>query len=153
MTDLVLSRIGAGRACALALAALVALAAPGCVYDSYYPGTRQVVYVPEQGPPPWAPAHGYRRKHADGVVLVYDKGLDGYRVDGYPDCYFYGNRFYCRRGNVWNTGPHIRGPWTVVSVRNLPPGLARKWGAQAQKDHGDRDHGHGHGHGHGHDWD
>ena len=34
------------------------------------------------GPPPHAPAHGYRHKHPDGVELVYKSNIGGYAVVG-----------------------------------------------------------------------
>jgi len=114
---------------ASALAAAVALTVPGCIRETYYRGTNDAVYVQKQGPPPWAPAHGYRRKHPGGALLVYDAGLGCYAVEGHPSCYFQGNRFYCRRGGAWSGGPSLGGPWTVVSLQQLPPGLAKKWGA------------------------
>ena len=137
----------ARRAIAPALAAMVAFAVTACVHESPYRGVGNAVYVQKQGPPPWAPAHGYRHKHADGVLLVYDAGLGSYRVDGRPGCYFHGGRYFCHRDGLWNAGPGISGPWTVVSVDRLPPGIAKKWGAGKQVKHRGHKHGHGNQHG------
>lgn len=148
-----LRRGGPGRTGAPILAALLGLALAGCVHESPYRGVNNALYTEKQGPPPWAPAHGYRYKHAGGALLVYDAGLGTYRVEGRPDCYFYGSRFFCRRGGAWNAGPALGGPWTVISVDKLPPGIAKKWGAGPAKGHHKNKHdgkeGHGHGHGHG----
>ena len=40
------------------------------------------------GPPPHAPAHGYRHKHQHGVELVYSSELGVYVVVGFPNHYF-----------------------------------------------------------------
>ena len=45
----------------------------GRVHHHRAPGT--TVVVTKTGPPPHAPAHGYRHKHPDGVVLVYKSNL------------------------------------------------------------------------------
>ncbi len=54
------------------------------------------------GPPPWAPAHGYRRnhqrayQHRDATVdLAFDSGLGVYVVVGLPN-YYYWDGFYLR---------------------------------------------------------
>jgi surface antigen len=74
-----LFRIAAALVAAGSLAATPALADPkgkghgkGKDRDDYEVGEviRVVRYRPGGGPPPWAPAHGYRRKH-DGGRVVY----------------------------------------------------------------------------------
>jgi hypothetical protein len=70
--------------------------------------------VREPGPPPWAPAHGYRHKHAQGMELVYDAQLGVYVVVGRDGLYFRHDRFY----------------------RRLPPGLRK----QHAKKHGKKKH-------------
>jgi hypothetical protein len=84
---------------------------------------REHVYV--QGPPPHAPAHGYRHKQ-HGVELVYDSGRGVYIVVELPN-YFYCKGYYYRRiENQWQIGVHVDGPWEVVSEKSLPPGLRGK---------------------------
>ena len=51
-------------------------------------GVDTIVYIPSDvhmkkkhhkiGPPPHAPAHGYRHKHQHGVELEYDSGIGAY---------------------------------------------------------------------------
>lgn len=77
------------------------------------------------GPPPHAPAHGYRRRHHDRW-LVYDAGLGLYVVSGYPGLYFHDGHYYRRHGDHWDHAPRIGGPWQATRRRRLPPGLAKK---------------------------
>lgn len=145
-----ISRSALRRAVAPGLAALMMLAVPGCVRETGYGGVNDAVYYQKQGPPPWAPAHGYRHKHPGGALLIYDAGLGSYLVGGHPGCYFHSGRFYCSRGKAWKAGPDLGGPWTVVSLSQLPPGIAKKWGAANAPGQYDGKHGGKHGHAHGH---
>ncbi len=95
---------------------LAATALAGCAYEY------------DHGPPPHAPAHGYRRKHPGGPVLVYDSGIGVYVVSGSPGIYWYGDRFYRYYGGVWQVGVAVNGPWHGAEHRHLPPGLAKKYG-------------------------
>lgn len=76
------------------------------------------------GPPPHAPAHGYRYKHQD-VELVFDAGLGVYIVVGYPDYYFYDNRYYRYRDGGWAVSLLLEGPWVSITEVDLPPGLQK----------------------------
>lgn len=77
------------------------------------------------GPPPHAPAHGYRHKH-HGVELVYDSELGVYVVVDFPDHFYFKGRYY-RFGELhWEVGVHIDGPWESISAETLPPGLRGK---------------------------
>jgi len=78
------------------------------------------------GPPPHAPAHGYRHKHSDGVILVYDSGIGVYLVNGHTSVYFYEGSYYRLHSGVWETSAHIDGKWRNTSHKNLPPGLQDK---------------------------
>jgi hypothetical protein len=75
------------------------------------------------GPPPHAPAHGYRHKHGDGAELVYDAGLDVYLVVGMKGRYYREGNYYCRRGNEWLLSSSLRGPWKIVGKSHVPAGL------------------------------
>ena len=80
---------------------------------------------PKYGPPPHAPAHGYRHKH-QGVELVYDSGRGVYVVIDLPSHYYFKGRYY-RRGEVqWEAGVHIDGSWEFISEDELPRGLRAK---------------------------
>ncbi len=85
-------------------------------------GSRRVY---RHGPPPHAPAHGYRHKY-EGVELVYDSGRGVYVVIDLPNHYYFKGRYY-RRGEVqWEAGVHIDGPWEFVSEDAMPKGLRAK---------------------------
>lgn len=89
------------------------------------PPTKTVVMTTTKsvGPPPHAPAHGYRHKHGDGIVLVYDAGMKVYVVSGASDRYYWEGNYYRRRGGQWQLSVSLRGPWTVASKSALPAGL------------------------------
>jgi hypothetical protein len=115
-------------------AALCAPLLGACVtHNHHHPAhstvTHRQVYDP--GPPPHAPAHGYRHKHRDrdgGVVvdLEYDKKLSVYVVLGNPGHYFHSGHYYRQKNGRWTVSPRVGGPWTVVEVVKLPPGLRGK---------------------------
>ena len=86
------------------------------------------------GPPPHAPAHGYRHKHPDGVVLVYDSGLGVYAVSGHAGVYFYEGVYYRTHHGVWESTNHFHGNWRKASAKGLPPGLQEKQVAKSGKE-------------------
>ncbi len=77
------------------------------------------------GPPPHAPAHGYRHKH-QGAELVYDSGRGVYIVVGLPHNYYFKGHYYRLRETNWEVGVHMDGPWEFVSDEALPRGLRAK---------------------------
>ena len=79
----------------------------------------------KSGPPPHAPAHGYRHKY-QGVELVYDSEWGVYIVVGFPYHYYYRGCYYQLRENQWEMAVHFDGPWKIVSKEALPPGLRAK---------------------------
>ncbi len=80
-----------------------------------------------QGPPPHAPAHGYRHKH-QGVDLVYDSGHGVYVVVELPNHFYFKGQYYRQRETQWEIGVHVDGPWKVVVEESLPKGLRGKKG-------------------------
>ena len=78
------------------------------------------------GPPAHAPAHGYRRKHVDGMELVYDSGRGVYVVVGLSDHYYHDGYFYRLRGSLWEMSLKYDSGWKVVSGKSLPMGLQVK---------------------------
>lgn len=76
------------------------------------------------GPPPHAPAHGYRHKQASGVELVYDSHLEVYVVAGMSKRYWWDGNFYRKRGDQWQLSAALDGPWTGISKTKVPPGLS-----------------------------
>ncbi len=80
-----------------------------------------------QGPPPHAPAHGYRHKHQEhGVELVYDSGLGVYVVVELPNHFYFKGHYYRHGETQWEIGVHVDGPWEVVAEKSLPKGLRGK---------------------------
>jgi hypothetical protein len=112
----------ASRAAPLAALCLLALAPAGCLVVQHGSSTSTSTH----GPPPWAPAHGYRTKHPSGVDLVYDAGLGVYFVAQLPGVYFHGDRFYRQVNGGWGIAGGPGGPWLAVAERDIPPGLQRQ---------------------------
>jgi hypothetical protein len=120
----------------------------------------------DHGPPPWAPAHGYRRKHQrayqshpDTVDMVFDSGLGVYVVVGIPN-YYYWDGVYLRidAGNRWYRAPYLDARWDPCPPDALPGYLREKSikkyngppkGRWAVRDRDDDEQGHGKGKGHG----
>ena len=75
------------------------------------------------GPPPHAPAHGYRAKTRDGLELVYRADYGVYEfVD--RDRYYYKDGVIFHKDSIgWIMGRSIDGPWTSVTEAQIPPGL------------------------------
>ena len=118
----------------------IATAVVGCSSRTVvYPGGKRnpdvVVAKETKGPPPHAPAHGYRHKHnKDNVVLQYDAGLAVYVVSGQRDCYFDDGVYFRYSGGTWELSARIGGPWKVAVVdRDLPSGLKKKYKKQKQQ--------------------
>ena len=68
----------------------------GCVHHHHHSGkgASGPVVLKKAGPPPHAPAHGYRHKHEHGVELVFDSQLGVYVVVGWKDHFFSAGRYY-----------------------------------------------------------
>jgi hypothetical protein len=78
------------------------------------------------GPPPHAPAHGYRHKNRDGVDLVYDSGCSLYVVSGLNDHYYCDGRYYRLRDAGWQVSVSIDSGWKPAAEKSLPSGLKAK---------------------------
>jgi len=79
------------------------------------------------GPPPHAPAHGYRTKTQQGTELVFDRGLGVFVVVGLPGAYFWGDSYYRQGGGGrWERCDRLDGAWAPIVETSLPPGL-RGW--------------------------
>lgn len=94
---------------------------------------KTVVSGPSYGPPPHAPAHGYRHKHAHGVVLVFDSGLGLYYVAGQRDVHFYKGHYYRYHGNRWQMTKTFGGKWGRAGKRSVPKVLHAKMHAKGKK--------------------
>ena len=76
----------------------------------------------KHGPPPHAPAHGYRAKHQN-CDLVYDSGIGVYTVVGHRGCYYRDSRYYRRSGSSWQISNSVKGPWRNTTSSSVPNGL------------------------------
>ncbi len=116
----------------LALAASLGLAVSttGCLHVQHGHAAASA------GPPPFAPAHGYRHRH-QGADLVFDVGLGVYAVVGLPGIYFHRDHYLRVHAGVWQRAARTKGPWVVASTRKLPTRLhkhvARRQGKRKAK--------------------
>lgn len=102
--------------------ACLILMVPGC-----YPAS--VAVGPQQsrgGPPPHAPAHGYRHKNRDGLEMRFDTGLGVYVVLRHPLHFFWNGIYYRKRGNLWETSRKMNKKWKSIKKQKLPKGLKNK---------------------------
>lgn len=74
----------------------------------------------DQGPPPHAPAHGYRAKHRQHN-MVYDSRVGAYVVSGYRDYYYLKDRYYRYRDGDWSFNDDIDGRnWDHIDYDQVP---------------------------------
>jgi len=78
------------------------------------------------GPPPHAPAHGYRAKYHNHD-LVYDAHLGVYIVIGLHDHFYRDGNYYKHARDGWYYSRYTDRDWGRYDERKLPPGLARKY--------------------------
>jgi hypothetical protein len=102
-----------------ALALCLALAAGCTTVRTPPPGGP----APRHGPPPHAPAHGYRHKTDQGVDIVFNSSLGLYVVVGAKDHYYYDGSYYRRLGDRWEVSLRYDGSWKPISATALPTGL------------------------------
>jgi hypothetical protein len=108
------------------------------------PGPPVVQDGPGHGPPPHAPANGYRRKHEQAyrshtgsAELVFDSGLGVYVVVGMNDYYFWNGSYLRISNGQWWVSTYLDGDWRPHDARSLPDGLQARY-AKA-KGHKDKD--------------
>jgi hypothetical protein len=111
---------------------LAALGPSACIHGSH-PHTRPSpghdAREARRGPPPHAPAHGYRHKHDvahGGVDLIFDSGLGVYVVVGWPDHYWHLDRYYRFANGLWMVSARIDGGWADCEPGRIPDGLREK---------------------------
>jgi hypothetical protein len=119
----------------------------GCVhrhYDHDYDrGDRRPGAHRGHGPPPHAPAHGYRAK-VRGYDLEFDARRGVYLVIGLPGVYWQGGWFFRLHRDRWVRAGDGQGPWHDARWGDVPIGL------RGGKYHGpDKDRGKGKGKGKG----
>jgi hypothetical protein len=117
----------AGRLLALGIGAIaLGVGSGGC--------TQVIVQEPPSlqvsrgdGPPPQAPAHGYRARTAQGVEVVFDRELGVFLVVGQRGTYFSGDFYYRQEaGGRWERSGRLDGAWVGIVETALPTGL-RGW--------------------------
>lgn len=107
-------------ALASALALASGLSLGGCVVVDAPHG-----YHHEGGPPPHAPAHGYRRNY-QGRDLVFDSELGVYAVVGLSNVWFLDGSYFRISGEHWEVSVGAGGPWRVAAVSAVPVHLYEK---------------------------
>ena len=106
----------------------LAIAMPACRSTAVYRKTSNPEVVAKQtGPPPHAPAHGYRHKHREGVELVYNAEIGVYLVMGHHHYYFHKDSFYRLTTGSWEVSVEIGGKWRTIPDKKVPPGLQKKY--------------------------
>lgn len=105
-----------------------------CAVGVYHrsPGPAEHVTVMHPGPPPHAPAHGYRQKY-HGTVLVFSSDLGVYRVVSRRDYYYSASYFYRIHGGAWEASLEMSGPWYAVPDYRVPGKLLHYHYADAHK--------------------
>ena len=84
------------------------------------------------GPPPHAPAHGYRQHH-QGAALAFDSKLGVYLVVGYSGHFYSDGHFLRFHGDSWQVSSSLRGPWGAYSPASLPTGLRSNHPSNAKR--------------------
>jgi hypothetical protein len=105
---------------AVATLAMTLLVWTGCVHVDETKDARR-------GPPPLAPAHGYRHQHG-AVDLRWDAHLGVYVVIGHPHHFFHDGRYYRRAGEHWERcGGWKKANWRRVEAAEVPAPLAEHY--------------------------
>lgn len=108
----------------LVLVLLVVGSGLNCTKASFKPPPAAAIKLKKgHGPPPHAPAHGYRAKTSDGIEIVYDSKLGVYIVFGISSHYYSNGLYYRVNGNQWESSVKFHGSWKVVAEYEVPFGL------------------------------
>ncbi len=95
-----------------------------------------VIYKPVgHGPPPHAPAHGYRHKHPHGVNIMFDSGLGVYVVVEMAGVYFHNGLYLRFMDDHWESAAHFKGPWGTALHEKVPPKLKKSKLKKKKKKH------------------
>jgi hypothetical protein len=114
-------------------ALVIAVTIGGCQGVVSAPHPSETVVVAQPGPPPHAPAHGYRHKHQSGAELWFDSDLGVYVVVGHSDLYFHDGWFLRFHSSIWEVSATLGGPWKPKAAEWVPPGLRSKHHAKKPK--------------------
>ena len=89
------------------------------------------------GPPPHAPAHGYRHKHrTDGVELAFESVSGVYIVIGFPRHYYLDERYFRIRTGTWQVSTSIDGAWKTIGMTDVPLGVVSAVSAEGKAKNG-----------------
>jgi hypothetical protein len=107
----------------------------GC---AVYPAHHDFAYEQRgYGPPPYAPAHGYRTK-IHGHNMLYDAHLGVYVLLDLHDHYYHNLVYYKYNKKNWYYRQHDKDKWRKYDKRKLPEGLSRKYQDYERRDRRDR---------------
>ena len=84
------------------------------------------------GPPPHAPAHGYRHHH-QGAKLAFDSKLGVYVVAGHVDRFYSDGHFLRLHAGSWQVSASLRGPWSPYPSGSVPRGLRSSHPSNAKR--------------------
>ena len=107
-------------------AAIGAFTFAGCETTSTGPKSAGPGKSHGHGPPPHAPAHGYRAKTEHGQSIRFDSGKGVYLVVDFPSHYYLDGKYYRLRTGNWEISGRIDGGWVSVTQAKLPSGLRVK---------------------------
>jgi hypothetical protein len=115
------------------LAAILLLPACASHHRGGYDGHRHY----HGGPPPHAPAHGYRAKHRHHD-MVYDSRLGAYVVLGYRDHYYHDGWYFRYFDGFWQISAELGDRrWREVDRYRVPEGLRYSKHRYRERDHRD----------------
>ena len=95
----------------------------------------------ENGPPPHAPAHGYRHKHKSHT-LEYDSGVGVYVVIGLTDHFFDDGLYFRYRSGNWEVSVNLNSGWGSADERVVPHKLWKSKGHHSRGNSGNKGKGH-----------
>lgn len=82
--------------------------------------TTTTVLKKGDGPPPHAPAHGYRARTSEGIEIAYDSKLGLYVVVGLSNHYFCEGLYYRFNGGHWEVTAKFHDSWEAVAEYKVP---------------------------------
>lgn len=121
----------------LLLLMVAMLSLMGCVDRAGVRYSEAEPHYQHPGPPPHAPAHGYRAKYHDHD-LIYDSGLEAYLVVGRHDYYFNDGMYFRYRDDRWQFSVRLdSNDWHDAHYEQMPHKLYYSKGDKhSHKEHG-----------------
>lgn len=106
----------------LVFIATAIIALTGCVDSAgvRYGDSGRSTY--KSGPPPHAPAHGYRHKHRKHD-MSYDSGLGAYVILGKSEVYFDNGLYFRYRNGDWQASVNLGSGWYNADKKVVPKKL------------------------------